>query len=80
MWASVWLDDGARAAMHRLKYGGWGDSWPVIPSIPDALARALAATPEGGELYVIPTYTAMLEVRELLAKMAGEGHFWEKRA
>ncbi len=63
----------------RLKYGGWGDAWPVVLSIPDALDRALDATPAGGELYVIPTYTAMLEVRELLAKMAGEGHFWERR-
>ena len=31
----------------------------------------------GGELYVIPTYTAMLEVRELLAGKGGARHFWE---
>jgi hypothetical protein len=28
-------------------------------------------------LYVLPTYTAMLEVRELLAKRAGQRRFWE---
>jgi len=30
VWASVWLDDGARAAMHRLKYGGW---WRVAEAV-----------------------------------------------
>ena len=34
--------------------------------------------PNGGTLYVIPTYTAMLEVRDLLARWAGRGAFWER--
>ena len=42
-----------------------------------ALQRALDATPAGGTLYVVPTYTAMLEVRELLAKRVGACEFWE---
>ncbi len=42
-----------------------------------ALADALLATPSGGRLEVIATYTAMLEVRELLASMSGTGHYWE---
>lgn len=29
-WAAVWLDDGARRAMHRLKYGGW---WRVAEAV-----------------------------------------------
>ncbi len=72
---------GTRAAEMavRLKYAGWGTHWPVVIGIPAALREALQRTPIGGELYVIPTYTAMLEVRELLAKIAGEGHFWERR-
>ncbi|HRC62523.1 MAG TPA: MurT ligase domain-containing protein [Dehalococcoidia bacterium] len=42
-----------------------------------ALQTALLATPPGGRLEVVATYTAMLEVRELLASMSGAGHYWE---
>ncbi len=42
-----------------------------------ALERALAATPQGGTLHVVPTYTALLEVREILARWAGRPRFWE---
>ncbi len=38
MWAAVWLDDGARKAMHRLKYGGW---WRVA----DAVAAGMQPVP-----------------------------------
>jgi hypothetical protein len=41
-----------------------------------ALRRAIAATPAGETLYVIPTYTAMLEVRNILGRWAGRGEFW----
>jgi len=37
-WAAVWLDEGARLAMHRLKYGGW---WRVA----DALAAGMQPIP-----------------------------------
>ena len=63
----------------RLKYAGFGDDVPIEHSTATALRRALDATPAGGTLYVVPTYTAMLEVRELLAKRAGSGKFWEVR-
>jgi ComF family protein len=36
--AAVWLDDGARAAIHRLKYDGW---WRVA----EAMTRAMRASP-----------------------------------
>ncbi len=49
----------------------------VEPDTRRALAAALLATPAGGRLEVIATYTAMLEVRELLASMSGTGHYWE---
>ena len=45
--------------------------------IATALRRALRATPEDGNLYVVPTYTAMLHVRELLARWARQPAFWE---
>jgi UDP-N-acetylmuramyl tripeptide synthase len=62
----------------RLKYAGFGDDVAIEHDARTALARALDATPPGGELYVIPTYTAMLEVRELLAGKGGARHFWER--
>ena len=61
----------------RLKYAGFGDDVPVERETAAALQRALDATPVGMTLYVVPTYTAMLEVRELLAKRAGARKFWE---
>jgi UDP-N-acetylmuramyl tripeptide synthase len=70
---------GTRAAEMalRLKYAEWDEStMKVIPHIPTALDRALEQTPEGGCLTIVPTYTAMLTVRELLAKRAGKEPFW----
>jgi UDP-N-acetylmuramyl tripeptide synthase len=61
----------------RLKYAGFGDDVPLERATAPALRRALEATPADGTLYVVPTYTAMLEVRELLAKQGGARHFWE---
>jgi lipid II isoglutaminyl synthase (glutamine-hydrolysing) len=42
-----------------------------------ALRQALDATPEGATLVVVPTYTAMLEARNILGRWAGRGAFWE---
>jgi UDP-N-acetylmuramyl tripeptide synthase len=64
----------------RLKYAGLFENSAdakVQPEPALALKQALQSTPEGGVLYVIPTYTAMLEVRDLLARWAGRGAFWE---
>ncbi|MHB8377565.1 MAG: DUF1727 domain-containing protein [Dehalococcoidia bacterium] len=62
----------------RLKYAGFGDDVPVEREARAAVLRAIAATPAGGTLYVVPTYTAMLEVRELLVRRDGSArHFWE---
>ena len=61
----------------RLKYAGFGDDVAIERDIARALRRGIDATPAGATLYVVPTYTAMLEVRELLAKQSGAGRFWE---
>jgi UDP-N-acetylmuramyl tripeptide synthase len=62
----------------RLKYAGL-DSLPhVEEDSAAALRRALEATPEDADLYVIPTYTAMLQVRELLARWAKRPAFWKE--
>jgi hypothetical protein len=61
----------------RLKYADWDESTlEVQPDITLALDSAISATPEGGTLTVIPTYTAMLTVREILAQRAGRDPFW----
>jgi UDP-N-acetylmuramyl tripeptide synthase len=61
----------------RLKYAGFGDDVPLERDAHVAVDRALHETPAGDTLYVIPTYTAMLDVRELLAKRSGARPFWE---
>jgi UDP-N-acetylmuramyl tripeptide synthase len=61
----------------RLKYAGVSENPRVANEITSALREAISATPEDGDLFAIPTYTAMLEVRNVLGKWAGRGKFWE---
>jgi UDP-N-acetylmuramyl tripeptide synthase len=52
----------------RLKYAGVpGARIQVVPALDVALDRALAELPPQRPLYAVPTYTAMLSLRELLA-------------
>jgi UDP-N-acetylmuramyl tripeptide synthase len=62
----------------RLKYAGLEPLSHVETDTTQALRNAVTQTPAGETLYVIPTYTAMLEVRDLLARWAGRGAFWEE--
>ena len=48
----------------------------VEPGIEAALDRALELTPASGRLEVVPTYTAMLEVRAALARRTGVAPYW----
>ena len=62
----------------RLKYS----DLPVGAVIPDrekAIKAALDATPPGATLYVLPTYTAMLEIRKTLSELGYTHPFWEDR-
>jgi UDP-N-acetylmuramyl tripeptide synthase len=61
----------------RLKYAGFPPDLPVVRGTDEALALALRETPLGEKLFVLPTYTAMLEVRGLLAKRGGAAPYWE---
>lgn len=61
----------------RLKYAGLGDCTRLEGSIERGLQHALVETPVGETLIVLPTYTAMLAVRELLARMGGHRQFWQ---
>ena len=60
----------------RLKYADLpvGD---VIPDRSEAIQTALEATPPGETLYVLPTYTAMLEIRKTLSEFGYTHPFWE---
>jgi UDP-N-acetylmuramyl tripeptide synthase len=74
---------GSRAAELALRfaYGGLPrDCIDVIPRLEPALDRGLELTPPGGELTLLPTYTAMLALRRVVA---GRGHvkdYWEPAA
>jgi len=62
----------------RLKYAGVApDRIAVETDLPQALDRALAALPAGDTLFILPTYTAMLELRDNLAQRGWVRQFWE---
>jgi UDP-N-acetylmuramyl tripeptide synthase len=62
----------------RLKYGGVDPSRvALVRPLAAAFDRALAAVQPGGTLYVLPTYTAMLELRAELARRGLVAPFWE---
>jgi len=58
----------------RLKYGGI-ESWSD-PDLGAALRRTASAAAEGELVYVIPTYTAMLSLLELLLPGAARSEMW----
>jgi UDP-N-acetylmuramyl tripeptide synthase len=71
---------GTRAAelALRLKYAGVPvERLQVVPALPAALDSALASTRDG-RLYALPTYTALLELRDELARRGHVAHFWQR--
>jgi lipid II isoglutaminyl synthase (glutamine-hydrolysing) len=59
----------------RLKYAGWPtDSIEVVPAIEGSLDSAVAAA--RGRLFALPTYTALMELRKLLADRGLAKEFW----
>ena len=72
---------GSRAAELALRfaYGGLDrDRIEVVPSLDAALDRGLELTPAGGELTVLPTYTAMLALRRTIAARGHVTNYWER--
>jgi lipid II isoglutaminyl synthase (glutamine-hydrolysing) len=70
---------GARAAELALRfaYGGLArDRIEVVPSLERALDRGLELTPAGGELTLLPTYTAMLALRKIVAARGHVSNYW----
>jgi lipid II isoglutaminyl synthase (glutamine-hydrolysing) len=65
----------------RFKYAGMDASAiEVIPSLERALDRGLELTPAGDELVVLPTYTAMLALRKIVAERGFVRPYWERAA
>jgi UDP-N-acetylmuramyl tripeptide synthase len=65
----------------RFAYGGLGrDRIEVVGSLSAALDRGLALTPAGGELTLLPTYTAMLALRKIVASRGYVANYWEQAA
>jgi lipid II isoglutaminyl synthase (glutamine-hydrolysing) len=60
----------------RLKYAGWPqDAIEVIEPIESSLDQAVSAAPT--RLFALPTYTALLELRTLLAHRGLAADYWE---
>jgi lipid II isoglutaminyl synthase (glutamine-hydrolysing) len=73
---------GGRAAelALRFRYGGLSDEAIELESdVGKALDRGLELTPDGGELVVLPTYTAMLGLQRILASRGLAKPYWERR-
>ena len=63
----------------RFSYGGRDpERLDVRESLPDALDAAVAATPAGGVLHVLPTYTALLDLRSELVRRGATHDFWHE--
>jgi UDP-N-acetylmuramyl tripeptide synthase len=65
----------------RFKYGGLDpEAIDVLPSLERALDRGLELTPAGGELILLPTYTAMLALRKIVAGRGFVRPYWDRAA
>jgi UDP-N-acetylmuramyl tripeptide synthase len=65
----------------RCKYGGFPvGAIDVVPELDRALDLGLELTPAGGELVVLPTYTAMLALRKIVSERGFVRPYWEKAA
>lgn len=76
--SGVWLDGGARSAVHALKYGGLPR---IARDMASALSRIIARPPSGARLVPIPLGSARLKRRgynqsEALARALGR--CWER--
>jgi UDP-N-acetylmuramyl tripeptide synthase len=65
----------------RAKYGGLdAERIEVVPELGSALDRGLELTRSKGELVVLPTYTAMLALRQIAGERGLVRPYWEEEA
>lgn len=63
---------------NRLRYAGVNQELVTIqPDLSNSLRLSLQTLPKGKTLYILPTYTAMLKLRQILTKMGHVRSFWE---
>jgi lipid II isoglutaminyl synthase (glutamine-hydrolysing) len=74
------IASGTRAAelALRFKYAGFDEgAIEVVPELEAALDRGLELTPPSGQLVALPTYTAMLALRDVVARRGHVRPYWQ---
>jgi lipid II isoglutaminyl synthase (glutamine-hydrolysing) len=74
---------GSRAAELALRctYAGFPtEKLEIVPDLAAALDRGLELTPDGSELTVLPTYTAMLALRKIVSERGYAHSYWKEAA
>jgi hypothetical protein len=62
----------------RLKYARWPKPNAVARNASALVDALLAGSAPGEDIFLIPTYTAMLDLRAELAKRGAASSFWAK--
>ncbi|MDQ2085916.1 MurT ligase domain-containing protein [Herbivorax sp. ANBcel31] len=61
----------------RLKYAGiFSDKIKIVKDYEELIEKGLSNTLKGHSFYILPTYTAMLDIRNFLKKKFGLKEFW----
>jgi UDP-N-acetylmuramyl tripeptide synthase len=65
---------------NRLKYAGVNEDRikPLGEDLSKAVESFVEQVPEGGSGYILPTYTAMLAIRQAFADLGAVEQFWEQ--
>ena len=66
----------AEALAKRLVDAGFAADGVEVETDPDKLVERMTA--HGGDVYVVPNYTTMLEIHGKLAALCGSDQFWER--
>jgi len=76
-WTLVVSGSRANDLAVRLKYAGFEANQIIVePSLEKALKRSRDGLK--GQLYILPTYTALLELQKILAKIGIKKHYWKE--